>query len=270
MNRWKYFLFLLLPINLVATEYRPWFGEDKLIEIRPSYTYLYYPHVDVNGRSISHYSDNHLAGLSISAATDCTWAAEAEIHTAATKKRGYSLDDYKFTLRYRPFNDCVGDLLSVTTGISISQVTTSGRRDLSTFHPGQMEYEFHIATGKEIICRQFWTSRFWGLIGTGIANRGSPWLRAIAGYDANHWNCYHYGIYIHGLYGIGEHDICLSQPFRGYGAIKYRSIDISAYYTKHLHSLGEITLKYTLRPWAHNFPTHAHALTLTLMIPYSL
>lgn len=261
---------LLVFFGVSATEYRPWFGEDKLIEITPAYTYQYVPQVDSGGTTFSKHSNNHFASLSVSAQTDCTWAVQGEVDTAATAVQGYHFEDYKLTLRYRPLSDCEGDPFSLTGGISVSQVSTAARRDLYTFHPGQMEYEAHLAIGKESICRQYWTSRVWGMFGAGIANRGSPWLRAIFGYDKNHWNCYHYGVYVEGLLGLGEHELLLNQPFRGYGAIKYRSLDITGYFTQPVGSVGKLTLEYTLRPWAYNFPTYSHAFTIKLSIPYAL
>jgi hypothetical protein len=261
---------LLLPFAATATQYRPWFGEDKVIEVRPSYTFFYYPHVDQGGDTITHESYNHLGALSISGQTDCTWFAEAEIHTAGNEIRGWSVEDYTFTGRYKFLNDCAGDPISMTVGVTVAKVETAGRKDFSTFHAGQMEYELHTSFGKEWICRQYWTSRAWGYLGGGIANRGSPWIRGILGYDLNHWNCYHYGIFAQGLFGFGQHDLCLQEPFRGYGAIKYRSIDISAYFTKVFGNYAELTLEYTLRPWAYNFPTHAHAVTVRFMWPYNL
>lgn len=258
---------LLLCVSVYGTEYHPWFGKDKLIEVDTVFSYRYYPHVDVNGTTRPRYSNDYFGNFAARVSPTPAWSFEVEIDTASTRSTCYSLDSTLYTGRYLILDDVIGDLISLAAGITVSQATTSGLRDISTFHNGQMEYEFHLAFGKESSCRQFWTSRFWGLTGCGIANRGSPWLKVILGYDKNCWDWHHYGIYLQGLYGFGQQDLNLFERFKGYGFVKYRALDITAYYTYSTDALGSATFAYTLRPWAHNFPTHAHALTVRVTIP---
>lgn len=268
MNRW--FLFcILLPICCFSTQLEPWFGQDLLIEFRPKYCYRYYPHVDVAGKTISRHSNDHFLSLSASIAALNMVSGELELNTAASTHTQYSFEDWKFTARFLVLNDIEADPLSLIVGASISQVTSRGLHDISFYHHGEMEYMAHASLGKEFSCGQFWISRIWGYLQAGIANRGSPWVDLKIAYDWNHCDLYQYGIFAKGFIGFGSRKLPLHRKFHGYGTIQYRAIDIGAYFNRVFPDWGELKLEYVLRPWAYNFPTHAHSFIVTLMIPFS-
>ncbi|GAB4236712.1 MAG: hypothetical protein Tsb0021_16500 [Chlamydiales bacterium] len=271
INRSLFIIFLFVfacfeKFQSEATEYRPWFGKDKVLDFKTEFTYRYYPHVDQAGTSRPFHSNDYLANFGLAISPSPEWNFQIEALTASSRTTPYSLDSTQYTGSFLFLNDVIGDPVSLAAGISVTQATTNGRKDISTFHSGQMNYEGFVSIGKETICRQFWTSRIWGLFGGGIANRGSPWIRGMIGYDHNYWDCSHIGILCEGLWGFGKKELNPFLPFRGYGSIKFRSIDLSLF-AAWIVGIGEVKFAYTLRPWAYNFPTHAHAFTVLLTIP---
>jgi len=260
---------IFLPFYGFATQLEPWFGQDLLVEIRPKYCYRYYPHVNVAGKNVSRHSNDHFLSLSTSFAALNWISAEIELDTAASTHTGYSFEDWKFTGRYLFLNDIEGDPISLIVGASISQVTSPGLHNISYYHHGQMEYMAHVSLGKEFSCGQFWISRIWGYLQAGIANRGSPWTDLKIAYDWNRCDLVQYGIFLKGFIGYGSHRLNLHHRFPGYGPIQYRAIDLGAYFNKVFPDWGELKLEYILRPWAYNFPTHAHSFIVTLMIPFN-
>lgn len=269
----KYLLsFLLLTylfISLDATERRPWFGPDKLPEFRLDYTYQHYSKIDSGGRDFSRHGDDHFINLSasITPGPPCNIELEALIdHTRKT----HGFDCARITGRYLFLDDVIGDPMSLSAGITITRATHTSLHDISSFHHGLMEYEAHVAIGKECSCEGFWSSRIWGFMSLAIADRGSPWMRAYLGYERNCWDWHDYGIFIRSLWGFGKHNIRLTQRFPGYGSISHGSIELGAYYRKFFECFGGyVHGQYVYRLWAHNFPTDTHLLTVGILFPFS-
>ena len=261
---------LILAQTAFATELAPWIGKDKLIEITPCYTYGYYPRINLDGTNRPRSTHYHVSGISVAISPFPDWSVEAESTAASSDRRGYALEDYRITARYLVYNDVIGDPVSLYIGTTVKKATRAGQRDRSTLHHGEMNYEGHVAIGKEFICRQFWTSRLWNAWTVGIANRGSVWVHNILAFDINCWDVSQMGVYLKGYFGGGNTPLTLTPSFHGYGNIRYRAVEWGAYYKREVGDIGVLSISYTQRPWARNFPTHAHLFTLSLIIPYNL
>ncbi len=248
---------LALPVYIGATDLSPWTGVD--LELHPRITGILekYP---------SH--TNYIMGVGLEASYD-VWQADFEVNIARTQKRDLSLDDIRFTGRYRWTNDIVGDPYTLVTGFTFITTTQQALDDPNLFHNGRFEAEFHAAIGKESDYGDVWTTRYWGVGTLGVADRGFPWLRGVAAWEKNWCDNYVLGLFVNVLWGFGtksfhEHD------FHGYGSIHHQSMDVGANYRVLWVSNSVVTFGYSYRIFANNFPKHVNTFVVNLMVPFGI
>jgi len=266
-------LFTLFFIALVqiasATHLKPWLGQDLLPQLSASYTLQRYHWVRISNHSTRYSSTDHFVagGAYVPYAP---YSLEVEVDTAGTTRTNYGWNDVIVTGRYQLMDDISGeDVVSAVAGISIAKAAPKFVRDISTFHHGTWEYMFHGSIGKEEPCGPTWGRRAWGLVGLGIANKGSFWVFSHLEYERNACDRYWYGIFLNGLFGMGNHDLVLDE-FIGYGPIKHRSVDLGAKFTYSFWENGTLMLRYSFRVWAENFPAYTNLATIEFQYPFGL
>jgi len=267
----KLFLFCFIALLQVGhtTHLRPWLGQDLLPQLTGKYTLQQYHWVRVSNHATPLPSTDHFvnAGAYVPYAP---YSLEVEVNTAGTTANHFSWNDVVVTGRYQLMDDISGeDFVSVVAGVSIAKTRPKFVRDISTFHHGTWEYLFHGSIGKEEPIGSTWASRSWGLVGLGIANEGSFWVVSHLEYERNACDRYWYGVFLEGLFGMGSHDIDITN-FLGYGPIKHRSVDLGGQFTYSLLENGTLTLKYSFRVWAENFPAYTNLATIEFQYPFGL
>jgi hypothetical protein len=249
--------FLILPTVLSAADLAPWSGVD--LELHPRI-------VNVVQTYPSH--TNYFLGMGLEASYD-VWQLDVEVNSAITKHRGYSFDDFRLTGRYRWMDDVIGDPVSIYTGITYVYATHHSLRDPNLFHHGTAEGEVHVALGKEFDHRDRWITRFWGVGVVGIANQGSPWVRAEVAFERNWCDQHVVAVFLDTLWGLGNRSLH-THHFHGYGSVRHRSIDVGAQYKWRTIYDSVLTFGYAYRPYACNFPKHVNTFMVQWMIPYGL
>ncbi|MEX1012192.1 MAG: hypothetical protein WD595_00040 [Waddliaceae bacterium] len=234
-----------------------------------SYQLQQYNDVQTAFGSVPRSTVDHFVTLGIYTFYDI-YAAEAEILLAETKSNPFGFDSTKITLRYRWLDDIIGDYMSVVFGTSYIQTVTKRRDDISSFHHGNVEGEFHVSAGKEFSCGHFWYSRYWGLAAIGVADKGSPWLRGHLQFDYNHFDLHRYGIFLQTLVGLGNQKLNLNQPFHGYGPIHHQSVNVGVEYRYDSFCFGILEVEYKRRLFARNFPEDVNLFKLTYTYPFGL
>lgn len=262
-------LLLLLTPLLDATERMPWY--PRYLEFQPRATYLYqeYRKVDTGKGTKRHASHDNFLALSLSGAYD-RWAVEVETSAGATRHRTFSLSDISLTGRYLWMDDVSGDAFSLTMGLTATQVLKLALHDISCFYHGGIEAEAHVAVGKEFDCEQFWLSHLWGVVGFGIADHGSPWVRADAAWEYNVWDRHRFRLFADSLWGLGRNNLSLRHHFHGYGPIRHQSIDIGLLYTRHFDWGAFVDLGYAYRVHAHNCPEQTNRVVVSFLYPFGL
>jgi len=260
-------ILLALPVLASATELIPWYGNDLEIETRA--TYLFQSYRSVDGSCGKRSSNDHFLTLSALVPYDC-WCAELEATWADTCKPSFGWDNFRLTGRYRILDDIIGDCVTLVTGVTLTKAFRPARRDISSFHHGGIEVEGHVTVGQEVSCEQFWTSRWWGVLGLGVGDVGSAWIRGDAAWETN--ICERHIIRLFGktLWGLGGRKLCV-RKFHGYGSIHHQSIDLGLRYS-YWTDLCDITLavEYSRRVYAKNFPRRADHIMLRLLYPFGL
>lgn len=260
---------LVIAIPLAATDLKPWFGPLRL-EGRITNIVQYYPSVDTK-HGASYRSDcGDFTDYSLEAALLDMVAAQLEVVTAATRHRCFGLDSIKLTGRYLWLNDIVADPVSLTTGVTVSQVFKPSKHDIAIFHHGGIECELHAAVGQETSCEEFWTSRWWAVGGFGFADQGYPWLRANINWEQNWWDLHRFRVFAHSLWGLGHKNLYSAYHFKGYGPIRHQSIDLGLRYTKGFAYNIDLSFEYAYRVYSHNCPERVNHFVVNLFCPISL
>lgn len=262
-------LLFCLPLFLHATEVAPWFGEYLEFEARASALYQGFDRVSSGKKSFSYHSDDVFTNFSLSFCPDPDWDVELEVLFADTRHRNYGFDSGKITGRYLILDDIIGDPISMTAGLSLILPIHSALRDIGSFHHGMAEFEAHAAIGQEVPYLTQWALRHYSFLALGIATQGSPWLRVSYNLERNFCNAFSAKVFLESLFGFGRRRI-FKQDFRGYGAIAHRSVDAGVGLTYTFDYWGELSLQYTYRIYARNFPKNVNIAKITYYVPFTL
>lgn len=262
-------LCLALPFVVFATELSPWPGNFLEIETRAFASYQTFRHVNSGCGNFAYPSDDLFTNFSLSVCPYPGWDAEVEILFADTRHRNYGFDSGKATGRYFFLDDIDGDPVSLSGGISLIMPIHSALRDIGSFHHGMAELEGHIAVGLEKSYRTVWVERQFAVFGCGIATQGSPWLRVNYFYERSFCNEFSLQFSLNSLFGLGKR--CLyKRGFNGYGAIAHRSIDAGIKLNYEFNYSGTLSLEYSYRIYAKNFPRNVNILQLSYFYSFNL
>lgn len=261
----KLTLAFLMPLSLLATDFNPFFGPQLFIDAKADYLYQNFTKVKKNHQKKDYHSNDHFLHLSGSIPYD-VYSGELELTGAATRHRTFGFDDLRLTGRFQILADCIDDSQSLVIGATAIQAIKQSVHDIGSFHHGKIEGLLHASFGKEFTCQQFWTERYWGMLGLGSADVGSPWLQGMLVWDRNLWDTHQFRLFAKGLYGFGGNTLRI-RHFKGYGPIAHRSIDIGARYDYTLYWYGTWGIEYAYRVYARNFPCQTNLLQFHFEIP---
>ena len=111
--------------------------------------------------------------------------------------------------------------------------------------------------------------RTFGFLGAGMANRGLPWIRFFASFEANQDEKNRFEFFAQGYFGFGDQDVVHINNFNGYASIHHQSIDLGAKYSYLLGIWGHVSLGYTRRIYAHLFPESVNYFVVSYTLPFS-
>ena len=268
----KFFVFFLFchVCQGVATEYQPWLGNFYEFELRSQFTYQGFNWLASGSKHKKYSSSDLFLNLSLgNALPDPTIGFEFEVTEAKTRRQQGDIDQLKLTGRYLWQDDIAGDSFSLVTGLSYIQAFSRSLKDVSSFHHGLYNAECFVSLGREVSDEIVWGSRKWALFAIGIAEQGAPWLRFYLDYDKRWFDKHEVSLFLHALWGLGGKRLHLND-FHGYGLIKHRSVDVGMRYTYVLEYDGNVSLEYSYRVYAYNFPVHAHRVIAQILYTFGL
>lgn len=258
---------LAIPAMLSGTDLKPWYPRTCEIQAGISEQLQYFRAIKRPHHSLPYNSFDSFTTLSTEL-TAFQYSVELETTLAATRRQSFCFDNIRLTGRYQLFDDLNGDWLSVVAGTTLTQSFLNSLRDPSSFHHGILEAEVHLSFGREFSCRNVWLSRWWGLLGFGCGDHGSPWLRGHLEWEHNWLDQQHLALFAETLWGLGGNNFHF--PFRGYGSIRHQSVDIGARYTYIFENYARLSVEYSYRPYARNFPENTNRLELKFIYPFWL
>lgn len=268
------FLFLFIPLISEATDLKPWFRNDIETGIRATVLYQNYnflaisrPHCGCSKRN-----ENDVFTTLSGTYPFKRYCGEFEATAAYTRHKRFSWgwDNFRVTGRYQWFNESEGDSFSLVTGLTLSAPYSRALNDISSFHHGHVEGEVTASFGNEYGCQQCskeYIFRWWNVVGIGVAEKGSPWVREDVACEYNYDDVHKFRGFINTLWGMGKDNL---QPnfFHGYGNIKHKSVDVGIRYGYRIGCWGTFSVQYARRVFAYNFPKNVNLTVLEYYYPF--
>lgn len=262
------FLFIFISFICEATDLKPWFGNQYEAELRFLFLYQNYFSISIsNQHDFKRDENDKFITLSI-AYPFKRYCGEFEVVGADTRHQKHNVDCFRISARYQWLDDAK-DPFSLVTSIIVTEPQTRALKDVSSFHHGYLEGEFCISFGKQYGYpgTKEYRSRWWGIFGVGGADEGQPWFRGDAAYEYKLRGVHLFRGFLHTLWGAGHKNL-EPKHFKGYGAIKHRSVDVGGRYGFITPCMGTLYFEYARRVYAHNFPKNANLVLLEYYFPF--
>ena len=271
----KYYSLLLsacsLPALAFSLDEKPWFGDVYEFRADAGFTYSYFNKVQGAVKQPSSPSNNYLAfggfGFTLSESID----VDFDIEMARTPRQNFSFRSSAIQARYRFLDDIAGDPVSVVAGINFRGVGAKSVRDISSPYASYLNFELTTAIGKEHTVGPSWSIRGYGLGALGMANNGYPWVRIFGFFEGkSSMDTHRGGVFTEGYFGFGKKNHVNIDHFHGWGNIQHDSIDVGAFYGYKFDLWGVLSIAYSCRVFAHNYPEYEQKATIRYEIPFSL
>lgn len=256
-----------LASQMSALEYWPWFPEPLLPQAILSYQFLTFPKVQTFDHSLNRHETAHTGSANLCFAPTDAILFQTEVALTGTTAHGFFFDYAAVAPQYLIWNDIIGDPLSLSVGGALIVPSTTSRRDFATFHLGSVDFQGHVAIGKEAAACGTWRRRMWAVGAIMASTRGSPAMWGTLAVALNRHDHFSAELYGTGLFGFGHRQLSAFVPFQGYGPFATRAIDIGIRFSVALRYLGVGRLEYRIRPVARNFPQNAQFLIVSVVIP---
>ena len=267
-----YFLAALCAVSaLSAEQFEPWLGNVYEFEAKADYEFAESSKVSTTHGAKSRSLHSNLFQASLGFTPHPEWDVELDLSFAETSWNEFGYDRTKVAIRHLWLDDVVGDVLSLTSGVSLSVQQNRFLRDLSLIRHGSFETLFHVAAGKEFGFSDTNYYRAWVMGAVGVANQGSCWAEGEAHLN---WiyNETHFLDLFAGLekgYGNKKLHSISKYSFPGYAHLDYHFGEIGCRYDYQITTLGKVYAQVKRRICARYCPQNQIAVEVGLNIPFS-
>lgn len=265
---WLLFVFLFQMQRIEATDRTPWLGNLFEFQWDNQLRTQNYRSIASGGHLIHDTSSDFFYTMGLSNVI-FDYGIELEGTFAWTGHQKGDLDQFKITGRHVLLDDVAGDPISFAIGVSLIKACWHSLKDKSSFHHGLGEAELFVSFGKEHSFRDSWCHRWWGVLGMGIAERGSPWFRGQVNYEVRFKEHHEFKVFVDLLGGLGRKQLH-KHDFKGYGPIAHQSVDLGGRYAYLFENEGVLSVAYAFRVYARNFPAYAHNVCIEYIYPFGL
>ncbi|NGX62148.1 MAG: hypothetical protein K940chlam9_01642 [Chlamydiae bacterium] len=266
----RFLLLVLLTTPVFATEYGPWF--PPLWELQGRFTALYDKtnFVQSPKGNFQAPSNDYSIWLELDVTPWPYWHVEGEVYLTHTSEVAFTYQLSRFSLCYQWLSDIEGDPITWNTGITAAFPGGRFLEDFSYTYHGYTNFEFRTSIGKEWAREGEWYTRGWAYGGFGIANKGAPWVHGLAVWECKPFSCLELAIFSEAIYGFGDQDLEVDEPFEGYGLINHQFIDLGWFFLIPIGNLANFSFYNWYNVHAHNFVENYWGVAATLHIPFSL
>lgn len=259
----RFFSFFVCYCSFIgAHDLSPWMKNELEMRSYAEYTFQSFDRVETFCKNKKYCARDHFLSLGLGSSI-FQWSGNVEIVGAKTKRQDYNIDNLNLSLTKHVYSDVIGDPFALAMGVKVIQAFKNSLHDVSSFHHGQFEVEFHLSAGKECSPSSYWLNRYWVLGAVGQADRGYPWLRGAFVLEKQWWPKHRMTFLTEVLVGTGKKEINICN-FVGYGPIAHRSIDVTIQYHYLMDCALELAISYAYRPYSRNFPENAQIFTVAV------
>lgn len=263
------FLFLF-PSFLISFEISPWLSPLAEFELRPSYSYRYYPNIDHGYNPSSYSSKDALIDLNLGVSCWPNWDVQFQCDFSNTRKLSWGTNRLGLQVRHLILDDVSGSPISLVCGGQVFFVPTRNLSDPSSPYHAQGNLEVGVSIGKEIDQVFHWKYRFYSFLGAGIGNRGYPWIRPLISVAFNYQNRHRIEVFGEGYFGFGNRRIVNIRKLNGYGKIRHQSVDLALSYHYVFQIWGSLGVQCSHRIFARSFPKKTTIFTFEYSFPFSI
>ncbi|MEN9343411.1 MAG: hypothetical protein RLZZ453_198 [Chlamydiota bacterium] len=267
MPKW---LILLLPFAAHTLETRPWFHQLYEFDFETRFAYRHFSKVE--GASVqlrSPLNDRELR-MDMGFTPYPLFDVRAELEFAQVGSINWSFQSAALQSRLGIWDDIVGDPVSITVGVDIRGVNGHLLKSVAVPYASEFNLELTCSCGKEWATGAFWRMHTYGFLAVGQGNRGYPWTRGSVVFQYNLLDTHRFTLFTDGLFGFGGKQHVDVDHFHGWAPFQHQSIDVGGAYGYHLGVYGTLTLTYSYRIFAHNFPEGVQSGMLAYTIPFCL
>jgi hypothetical protein len=261
---------LFLPFGAMALEVQPWFGDVYEFHLLSSFAYSWFNSVENAVPAFDRFFQSYLGYLGLDFSPSPVWSVDTDIQFADTTAMSFNFRTAAVQARYLWLDDIIGDPVSFATGASIRATSSPALRDVCCPSHGNVDFELNFALGKEFEGSDSWLFRAWCFGAVGHANRGSPWVRAIASLETNYDDRHKWALYAYGINGYGRHVHVDVDHFYGYEKVREKAIDLGLRYGYRIGVWGTLRLEYIRRVLAKSAPERVNTFVLSYLLPFSL
>ncbi len=265
----KFLACFFLVFSLSALEKQPWFGDVYEFHFLSGYRYSHYSRVQGALVPLKSPSNDQLLFTALDFSFSPEWSVDADLEFAHTPRQDFSFRSTAFQARYLWMDDIVGDAFSFATGLDARFVSEKSVRDISSAYHGNIEFEGNFSLGKEWDSFQFWRFRTWAFASVGIANLGSPWVKAVFALEGNLQDEHKWAFFVEGIHGYGKQTRLDIDRFKGYGRVRQKALDVKFRYGYRLGVWGTIRLEYERRVLSKRGPKDVNSFIISYLLPFS-
>lgn len=271
INAFRYTVYFLLGLQvaLFSLEVQPWFGDVFEFHFLSGYTYSRFKKVEGAIDQLTRPSNDHLLFADLEFSPSPYWSFDSDLEFVDTPRQSFSFRSLGGQGRYLWFDDITGDPITLVTGCNARYTSSRSLKDVSCPYHGNIDFQLHIALGKEFDQGGYWRFRMWGLGLVGMANRGSPWVGGTVAIEGNYNDEHKWALFVEGGHGYGRKTSIRISDFFGYGKIRYKFIDIAARYGIRLGVWGTLRFEYKRRVLAKLYPQNVNFFNISYLLPFS-
>ena len=264
-------LLALLSISSLglAIDQKPWFGDIYEFRADGGFSYSYFNEVQGAIKQPSEASNNYLTFVGMGFTPDESIDLDLDLEVVRTPRQNYSFRSGALQARYRFLNDIAGDPVSVVAGFNMRGVGSKSVKDISSPYASYLNFELTGSVGKEHTYKDSWTMRGFALTAIGVAVHGYPWARFYGNFEGKFLEAQIAGVFTEGYFGLGGKNQVNVNLFHGWGSVQHDSIDVGVFYRYTFGLWGRLSVIYSSRVFAHNYPQYEQKATLSYQIPFS-
>ncbi len=255
--------------DVFTLEVQPWFGDVYEFHLLSGYSYGRFRKVQGGIPQLSRPFQSNVIYQGLDLSSSPEWSLDMDVQFASTTQMPFNFRTTAIQARYLWLDDIIGDRVSFSTGASIRFTPTYALHDISCPSRANADFELNFSFGKELEATETWLWRLWAYGAVGQANKGSPWVSAIAAIETNISDIHKFALYASGTNGYGRHTHVYIDRFNGYSKIRNKSIDLSFRYGHRVGVWGTMRLEYTRRVLAKASPARVNTFMFSYLLPFS-
>ncbi|MBN2479231.1 MAG: hypothetical protein JXA94_03300 [Parachlamydiales bacterium] len=265
----SFLIFLFVFSNGYTLEKQPWFGDVYEFHFLSKYTFFRFSKVDSALIQPDNAFNDHLLHFNLSFAPTLQWSIDSDLEFIGTPRQDFGFRTVAFQARYLFKDDIIGDPVSFAMGGNFRVVSSDSLKDVSTLYHSDIDFEMNFALGKEFSHQDYWRFRIWGYAAAGIANKGSPWIRAKLSIEGNSKEERQWGLFAEAMRGYGRREYVDVYNFDGYAKIRQSNIDLGFSYGFLLGVWGTFSLEYKRTVLAKRSPQDVNFFSVIYLLPFS-